>query len=91
MNPDLKIWDLSVELNTNRTYLSKLFNEKLNMNFSDFVNKFRVEKAKNVINNSNLCNEEIAYESGFNSLTSFYRAFKKIEKITPAEYRKMKK
>jgi AraC-like DNA-binding protein len=77
LKDDLTIWDVSVELNTNRTYISNLINEKYGMNFSQFVNKYRVEYATEMKKLSPTKKMgEIAYESGFGSIATFNRAHK---------------
>ncbi len=85
---DLKIWDVSALLATNRTYISKIINQEYNMNFCSFVNNFRIEHAKKlIIENQEYTNEEIAELSGFGSVNSFYRVFKQNEKISIGKYR----
>lgn len=69
--------------------LSQLLNEKYNLNFNSFVNTYRVDYAKKLLIE---CPEKtvlaIAYESGFNSKSSFYDSFTKFTGLTPIEYRK---
>lgn len=90
INPDLRITHVSEQLNTNRTYVSKVINEEFKMNFNEFVNRYRVEEAKALLENpkyqfSTL--EEVAERSGFGSLNSFSRIFKEITGKTPGKYR----
>ncbi len=90
-NPDLKITEVSGLLFTNRTYLSNLINQDFNCSFNDFVNKYRIQEAKNLINtdkNQKFTLEYIGEQSGFGSLHTFIRMFKKFEKTTPGAYRK---
>ncbi len=90
INPDLRITHVSEQLNTNRTYVSKVINEEFKMNFNEFVNRYRVEEAKTLMENPEnrfLTLEEIAEESGFGSLNSFSRIFKEITGKTPGKYR----
>ncbi|RUT78991.1 helix-turn-helix domain-containing protein [Ancylomarina longa] len=71
--------------------LSYIINAGFNENFFLFINKYRVDKAKELLleNETNhLSNLGIAYESGFNSKTSFYTTFKKITNQTPSEFKK---
>jgi AraC-like DNA-binding protein len=91
LKPDLKISHLCKDLDINRNQLSRYLNENLGMNFNTFINKYRVTNAKKMIremhrNNHTL--ESIAFNTGFTSFTSFYRAFQSIEGITPGKYRK---
>ena len=88
-NTDLKIWDLTSMLGTNRTYVSKLINTEYGRNFCAHVNHYRIEHAKQLIEkNKNLSNEQIAELSGFGSLNSFYRSFQSVEGISVGAYRK---
>jgi len=90
LNNQLKIWDLCLHFSTNRTYLSNIINSDFNMNFNSFVNKYRVEEAKKIIEGDKANNytfSGIAFMSGFNSLASFNRAFKKFEGLTPGEFK----
>ncbi len=76
LDKDLKIWDVSGQLGTNRTYVSRIINKEFGQNFSTFVNGYRVAHAKTLISTKkNYSVEEIADLSGFGSVNSLYRAF----------------
>lgn len=81
---------LAQQLGISANYLSQIINEQLQVNFYDFINNYRVEEAKRLIRDStgrpNVLN--IALDSGFNSKSAFYTAFKKATSLTPGEYRK---
>jgi putative ABC transport system permease protein len=71
--------------------LSYILNSQLKMNFHDFVNQYRVEEAKNKLNDpryAHLSLLGIGLESGFNSKTTFNRVFKQATGMTPTEYQK---
>lgn len=90
-NPDLRISDLALRLNTNRSYISRTVNETMHTDFCSWVNNYRINHAKELMSNSeqsNLSLEKIAEDSGFANLTTFYRVFKKHTKQTPGEYLK---
>ncbi len=92
LNKDLKIWDISREIGSNRTYISRIINEDYGINFNHFVNRYRVEEAKRLMLDDpgdNLNYESIAELSGFGSINSFIRAFKEFEQVTPGKYREM--
>lgn len=83
--------DLARDLSVPAHYLSKTINSFEGKNFFDFVNFYRVEKAKKLITDGSMNHytlEAISQESGFASKMSFNRAFKKHTELTPSEYRK---
>lgn len=90
-DPDLTI-DKLAEIIKSQSYLvSLVINGKFRKSFPELVNSYRIEEAKEMLKSSemqHLSIESIAYESGFNSISSFYASFKKICGTTPAEYRK---
>ncbi|WP_316791679.1 AraC family transcriptional regulator [Pedobacter frigoris] len=87
-NPDLTIGILAREMHISTEKISAAINKEMNKNFFDLINEKRVDKAKELLGNKiNLLTiEAIAYEAGFNSRASFYRAFKKCTSLTPSEY-----
>ena len=89
INPDLRISDLALRLNTNRSYISRTVNEVMHTDFCNWINTYRINYAKQLMsdpNQSNLSLEKIAEQSGFSNLTTFYRVFKKHTKQTPGNY-----
>lgn len=79
LNPKLKITDLTLELNTNRTYLSAFINTNYGMNFSSFINQCRMQEMDMLSKDpaySSYKEIEIAYIAGF----SDYRSLKNIKK-----------
>jgi AraC-like DNA-binding protein len=74
-------------VNTSSFYFCKLFKKATGLNFTDYVSRVRIEKAKNLLLNPNLRISEIAFEVGFQSLTHFNRVFKKIIGQSPTQYR----
>lgn len=91
LNPDLRINELCPLLTTNRTYLSKLINNDFGLTFNEFINQYRVDFSVELLKADITGNESlqhIAEKSGFGSLSSFNRAFKKEKNVTPGEFRK---
>lgn len=68
-------------------YLSRLFKETLNINFVEYLNKQRIEKAKVLLSTTQMTVRDIGFEVGFNSVQNYIRVFKKIEKMTPTQFR----
>jgi AraC-like DNA-binding protein len=76
------------QVNMSRFYFCKEFKKIIGVNFTEYLSRFRLEKAKNLLLNPNFRISEIAYEVGFQSLTHFNRAFKNVAGESPTEYRK---
>jgi AraC-like DNA-binding protein len=74
-------------VNMSTFYFCKMFKKVTDINFTDYLSRVRIEKAKNLLLNPNLRVSEIAFEVGFQSLTHFNRVFKKLLGQSPTEYR----
>lgn len=67
--------------------VSQIINIRFQKNFSEVINSYRVEEAKNLlIQKPNYSIEGIAFEAGFGSKATFNRVFKKHTGLTPSEY-----
>ena len=89
VNPSLKIADLANVANTSSHALSYLFNQYLQKSYYDYINEFRVEEFKDIIQQkkySQYTLEALSEHCGFSSRASFFRSFKKVTGITPNEY-----
>ncbi len=84
---DLSLGQVAKAVNASTFYFCKMFKKATGLNFTEYLSRVRVEKAKNLLLNPNLRISEIAYEVGFQSLTHFNRVFKKIVGRSPTEYR----
>lgn len=87
LNPRLRLSELAMLLGTNRTYLSQYFNQNCESTFYDFVNDYRIHHAKLLLHSTDDTLETIAMNSGFNSLSTFRRAFGQREGMSPIEFR----
>ena len=88
-NPRLTLFDLATALDTHPKKISQVINNGFQMNFNDFVNSYRITEVINKVE----ANEDhlrtllgLAFDSGFNSKSTFNRAFKKQTSCTPKEY-----
>jgi AraC-like DNA-binding protein len=93
LNSDLNLSDLAKMANMSRAQLSETINSGFNKNFNDFVNEYRVNAFKVMLNSDKhkqLSLLGIAEECGFNSKATFNRVFKKITNSSPTEYLKSK-
>ncbi len=87
-DPNIKLADIAQRLNLLPHRLSQLVNEHLKKNFTQFINEYRINAAKEIIAGASpLKLESIGYDCGFNSKSTFYAAFKKIEGTTPAKFK----
>lgn len=91
LDPDLSLIKLSELFGTTPHRLSYILNSGFNKNFFNFINSYRVEKAKLLLNNSDMNQYSIlgiAFESGFNSKSTFHTIFKKETGFTPTDFKK---
>ena len=82
---------VSSQLNINNNYLSKAIRLKGYSNFNHYINTIRVNHAKKLLSSKDMDKLTLMYiytESGFTSQSTFNRAFKQIEGITPSEFMK---
>lgn len=87
---ELTLTSLAKQVNMSRNQLSEVINSSLGSNFYDFVNKYRIEEVKQLMNHSKYKNYTIlaiAFEAGFPSKSTFNTVFKKFTGLTPSEYR----
>lgn len=85
---EIDIQALATEMTTNRTALFEAIKAVTGETPMGLINDLRLEEAKQLLDNSNLTIEAIAYECGFNNSRTFYRQFHEHYSITPAEYRR---
>ncbi|HOG24945.1 MAG TPA: AraC family transcriptional regulator [Bacteroidales bacterium] len=88
-NPSLTIGYLCRETNTNRSYLSRSIHRMYGTNFCEWVNIFRIDEAKRLIDKetrNKIDLEDLSMACGFNSVRSFCRVFKSRVSCTPRQY-----
>jgi AraC-type DNA-binding domain-containing proteins len=81
---------LAEDLGTNTRYISAVVNVKFHMNYTSFINKFRIEEAMTILVDKryqDLNMEDVSDMVGFSNRQSFYASFFRINGITPREYR----
>jgi AraC-like DNA-binding protein/uncharacterized cupin superfamily protein len=88
-NKDIGLSDVANAAGFSKYYFSRLFKDIAEKNFNEYCNEFRIKKAERMLMNINKSIAVVAYSSGFSSLATFERSFKKIQGCTPLEYRKM--
>lgn len=91
LNPELRLSELAQHFEVNISHLSTLINLCFSQNFNDLINAYRIELFLQKISSGQLKHftlMSLAYDSGFNSKTTFNRAFKKYTGLTPSEFLK---
>ncbi len=91
---DVSLQEIAEAIDIPHHHFSQVINQKLNKNFYEFLNYYRVEEAKEALLNTSNTNKnilEISFDVGFKSKSTFNMVFKKICGITPSQYRKKNK
>lgn len=88
-NPNLSITLIGEYLNLTPYYVSKLYKENMCESMQDYINRYRIEKAKELLEAKNITIEAVAQNVGYSNLRTFTRLFKKQEGIPPGKYRKL--
>ena len=87
LSEDITLGDLARAACTSTYYICKLFKRHVGVNFTEYVSRLRVEKAKELLAKPHLRISEIAFEVGFQSLTHFNRTFRSVTGEAPTAYR----
>jgi len=91
-DPDITLGSVSEELGTTSHQLSNFLNNYYGQNFNDYINTFRIEKAKKLlIEERKKTVLEIGFEVGFNSSSTFYKAFQRKVGMAPGKYRNLQR
>lgn len=88
MDANLGLGMIATKFNISEGYVSSLFKEQTGINFTEYVEKLRIGKACEKLVQTNISINEIGEQVGYNSVQSFRRAFKRMQGISPSEYRK---
>ena len=84
---ELSLTKVAKFVNISPNHLSEKFKEVTGVNFVDYIARTRTEKARELLQNSNLRISEIAFAVGFQSLSQFNRVFKKLTGKSPTQFR----
>ena len=90
LESDISLAKLGKLIGKSAQLTSSVINQYAKRNFNDFINYYRVQKAKQLLTDEESDKytiSSIAFDTGFSSLSSFNTAFKKFEGITPSAYR----
>lgn len=86
---DLSLERIAATVDRNPFYVSKLFKEHFGMNYIDFLTEYRIEMAKQLMQETDKSLKEITFEVGYNDPNYFSRVFKKLVGHSPTDYRKL--
>ncbi|PQP81446.1 DNA-binding response regulator [Paenibacillus sp. PCH8] len=87
LEKDLSLVRLAELHHFNPSYLSRFFKQEMGINLSEFIDDYRIRRAKELLQNTDLMIREVALQVGYEAAHSFTRLFKKLTGMTPQEYR----
>lgn len=88
LQEELTLKELADYIHLNPSYLSVLFKEQMELTFSEYVTRQRMQRAKELLISTSLPISDIAEQSGYRTAKYFIKIFKEMEGITPSTYRK---
>ena len=87
LNPLYSLDNMARDLTSNKTYISKVLNDNSNLNFCQWVNRYRVEFSRELfVKDPSLKVRELSEMSSFNSQVTFNMAFKLFYEVTPGQW-----
>jgi len=86
-NERITLDEAARSVNASTRHFCKVFKEATGITFTDYLARTRVEKAKHLLQNPHLRVSEIAFETGFESISQFNRSFKRVTGRSPTQYR----
>ena len=84
---DISLDDVSRKVNISPYYFSKIFKEEVGLSFIEYLTNIRIEKAKELLTESDMSMKEICGACGYTDPNYFSRSFKKNVGVTPTEYK----
>lgn len=91
LNYSITLNHLAKDLNIPAKQLSQIINQQLNQNFYEFINNYRIEEAKRLLSlptNQDARINEVMYDAGFSSKSTFNNVFKKFTGQTPSQFKR---
>lgn len=85
-NQNISLNDISSMVGVSLQYFSKIFKDETGYKFVEWVNKLRINKAKELMGTTQLTVKEVCFKVGYNDPNYFSRIFKKYENVAPTEY-----
>lgn len=91
LRPDLTLEGLAVEVGVSKTHLSQVINERVGRSFPELVAGYRIRESERLLLDESLAHltvEAVARRSGFQSRSAFYETFRRVNGMTPTEFRR---
>jgi YesN/AraC family two-component response regulator len=86
-NEEVSLNQVAESVNTSAFYFCKMFKQATGLTFTDYLARTRIEKVKNLLLNPHKRVSEVAYETGFQSLSQFNRVFRRVTGQAPSAWR----
>lgn len=86
-DPNLNLSQISESIGLSPRYISKLFRMQMGQSLPDYISAVRIQKAKDIMYTEDLTVVELAKRVGYTNVKTFRRAFQKIEKTNPGQYK----
>ena len=87
LGEDISLQDLADICQMSPSYVSRLFKKHLNMGFVEYISTLRINRAKKLLEDTQMTVEQVGFQVGFNNVRSFMRLFKQYEGTSPGQYR----
>lgn len=84
---ELSLKTLGAQYHIHPVYLGQLFHKETGVSFAEYINKYRIDKAKQQLKNTNLKVHEIARKVGYWEIGYFYKQFRKYVGISPTDFK----
>jgi two-component system response regulator YesN len=85
---DLSLDIIADQMKITSGYLSSYFRDKTGIRFTDYLNEYRLNKAKTLLQETNFKIHEVSEKVGYQNVNSFIRIFKKMNGSTPSDFRR---
>jgi len=85
---DISVQDVAEQFTYNKDYLTRFFKKHMGMSMQEYIHSLKIAKAKDMLYQSSLSIKEIAYALGFQDEKYFMKLFKRLEDLTPTEFRR---
>jgi AraC-like DNA-binding protein len=87
IDKELTLDSIAREFNYSKAYLSRFFSEQTGYTLTQYIRKTRIERSKSLLLSLPLTIEEVASRCGFSDQKYFMKSFKKVENMTPSQFR----